>query len=82
MIDHIRKNIGKEFMYVLPVLDWSPSKKIVDYIICVVEIKSVRNKTCEVLIKEVIKETDRKYYTYLCEHKSEYWASNKYLFEL
>lgn len=82
MIDHLRSNKGKVFMYIVPVSPY-PYKDIADYIICKVQITQVRNRMSEFLILDVIREeTGNGIYNYYKRIKEKVWGSNKYLYPI
>ena len=82
MIDHLRSNKGKEFMYIAPVKSY-PHKIIADYIILKIQIVNIHNKASEMKILEVIREeTGSGFYTYSHKIKSTVWGSNKYIYPI
>ena len=82
MIDHVRKNKGKTFLYVLPVTPY-PYNKIKTYIILKVIIKEIYNKFSICLIDTIINEDwDFSLYGFFKENKIPIGCSNQYLFEL
>lgn len=82
MIEHIRANKGKEFLYVLPVKPY-PYKQIKTYIVCKVKIINIYNKYSECEILEVINENPAfPHFSYYKNHHYKNNCSNKYLFEI
>ena len=75
MIDHLRSNKGKVFMYILPVS--------ADYIICKVQITNVHNTMHEFIILDVIREeVGNGIYNYHIREQIKIWGSNKYLYPI
>lgn len=82
MIDHLRSNKGKEFMYILPVSHY-PQKIITDYIILKVQIVNVHNTMSQFKILEVIREeTGNGIFTYVHTRNIPVWGSNKNFFPI
>lgn len=80
MVNHTKDNIGKEFLYILPIRPY-PHKIIKDYIVCIVEVVKVFNRYCECLIKEVLREkSGNGIYNYYKQIKHSTGCSNKYLY--
>ena len=81
MINHIKSNIGKEFLYVLPTKPQG-QKKIDNYIVCIVKVVKVYNKVSVCEIVEVI--NDYKHmdeFKWHKEHHKTFNCSNVHLFE-
>lgn len=82
MIDHLRSNKGKVFMYILPITPY-PHKVVTDYIICKVQITNVHNTMHEFLILDVIREeVGIGIYNYYKRTQTKTWGSNKYLYPI
>ena len=82
MIEHIRANKGKEFLYVLPVKPY-PYNKIETYIICKVKVLNIHNTCSECEIVEVISENPKfPCFSYYKKLGYKYKCSNKYLFNI
>jgi hypothetical protein len=81
MIDHVRSNIGKTFLYVLP-CHKDNYKKINNCIVCIVKVLKVRNDSCICEILEVINDyinfNEMQWYK---DHHKTWCCSNEHLYE-
>lgn len=81
MIDHVRSNIGKTFLYVLPTHELHKTKPE-NYIVCIVKVLKVRNKFCVCEIVEIINDYDNmNEMQWYKDHNKTWPCTNKYLFE-
>ena len=82
MIDHLRSNKGKIFMYILPVKPY-PHKVITDYIILKVQLVNIHNNMSEMKILDVIREeSGNGVYAYLKKIGKTAWGSNSCLYPI
>ena len=82
MINHLRSNKGKKFMYILPVSPY-PHKIITDYIILKVQIVNIYNNISEMKILDVIREeSGNGAYTHLKKIGKTAWGSNSCLYPI
>lgn len=82
MIDHLRSNKGKIFMYILPVKPY-PHKVVTDYIILKVQLVNIHNNMSEMKILDIIREeSGNGVYAYLKKRDKTTWGSNSCLFPI
>ena len=83
MISSSNENIGKEFMYILPIREQG-KENVIDYIIAIVEIVKNDSETVSIIkVKKVIREElGNGIYTYLAKISQTTGASNCYLFPI
>lgn len=83
MIDHLRSNKGKEFLYVLPIKKSFKDSSINNYTVCKVKIINIYNTYSECLIIEVINENPAfPSFSFYKKHNYKFNCSNKNLFTL
>ena len=80
MIDHLRSNRGKQFLYVLPIKPY-PHDKVTNYSVAVVEVRTSYNRFSKVKVLSIVNENQAwPWMSYAKNHNLVVTVQNKYLF--